>query len=687
MTRLSPPDRRLELSHAVNRLSDAVLRGNTASEILQSLVDIAGSTLGVDRAAIYDVRLSRGTAVALCEWVPGAPAVSIPKNTYALTTFPTAARELARSGEWLQSGRTAVHPVLAADGADALLHGQLGIQRLLWYPFGRYTDGSYLLVFNQITEDRGWTPDEIEFVSGVASQTSLALMKVALLRERERTEGELRTSENRFRLFFDATPSMFFTVDRTGAVRSMNAFAEHHLGYAAAELLDTSVLGIVHPDDRGAVTRHLGACFEDPGDVREIAFRKIRKDGGVMWVKETARVVAGPDGATAFIVCEDVTESRAHEEAARQAETKAHVKDEFMAMLGHELRNPLAPIVTALEILRHRGHDDEELELIERQVAHLRRLVDDLLDVSRITRGQVELHMETVDIAAVAAQAAEVARPLFLEKHQVLTVDVPAGLVVVGDHARLVQSLTNLLTNAAKFSDEGAETRLSADRCGDRVVIHVRDRGKGIEAEMLDRIFDLFEQRGQAADRAQRGLGLGLTIVRNLVTLHGGTVHAESEGPGKGTAVVVDLPASADTSQPQRRSSTDRARPATEPDRERSVLIVDDNEDARRSLSRLLRTYGFEVAAVSDGPAALTAAGALRPRVVLVDIGLPGMDGYELASELRRAWPDGQHLIAITGYGQPTDLIRSRHAGFSAHLVKPVEIDELLPLLERATAG
>jgi PAS domain S-box-containing protein len=684
MSHLASPDRRLELSHAVNRLSDAVLRGNTEGEILQSLVDIAGSTLGVDRAAIYDVGLSRGTAIALCEWVPDATRVPTPTSSYSLSLFPTAARELARSGEWLQSGRAAVHPVLAADGADTLLHEQMSIQRLLWYPFGRYHDGSYLLVFNQVIEDRGWTPEEIEFVAGVASQTSLALMKVALLRQRERTEAELRTSENRFRLFYDATPSMFFTVDRSGAVRSVNAFAEQHLGYTAVELLDTNVLAIVHPDDRNLVKRHLAALFDEPGDVRHIAFRKIRRDGAVMWVKETARVAPGPDGPTAFIVCEDVTEARAHEEAAREAETKAHFKDEFMAMLGHELRNPLAPIVTALEILRHRGPEDEELELIERQVAHLRRLVDDLLDVSRITRGRVELHMEAVDIAAVAAQAAEVARPLFQEKHQVLTVDVPAGLIVVGDHARLVQSLTNLLTNAAKFSADREETHLSAERCGDRVVIRVRDRGKGIEAEMLDRVFDLFEQRGQAADRAQSGLGLGLTIVRNLVTLHGGTVHAESDGPGKGTAVVIELPASIEASRPSARSSADRARPATEPDRERSVLIVDDNEDARRSLSRLLRAYGFEVTAVSDGPAALAAAKRLNPRVVLVDIGLPGMDGYELAGALRRAHP-AQELIAITGYGQPTDLVRSRHAGFAAHLVKPVELETLLPLLERAT--
>ena len=210
------------------------------------------------------------------------------------------------------------------------------------------------------------------------------------------------------------------------------------------------------------------------------------------------------------------------------------------------------------------------------------------------------------------------------------------------------------------------------------------DHGEGIEPEMLDRVFDLFVQRGQDADRAQSGLGLGLTIVRNLVTLHGGTVRAKSEGRGKGTVVVVEIPAVTAESPPSARSSSDRARLIGDSDPARSILIVDDNEDVRRSLCRLLQVCGFQATAVGDGPAALTAAAAIRPRVVLVDIGLPGMDGYELARQLRIAHPVGQQLIAITGYGQPSDRIRSRDAGFVAHLVKPVEIETLLPLLETA---
>jgi two-component system CheB/CheR fusion protein len=676
-------ERRLELSHAVNRLSEAILRGDNTPDVLQSLVDIAGPVLHADRALIYDIQLTTQLAVALCEWLRPGSDVAPTKAAYPLRLFETATIEICRTGAALESSRSAVHPLLAADGADALLHGQMSINRLLWYPFGQRADGCYLLVFNQVTQDREWDADDLDFVHIVASLVSLGLMKLELIREREQSDDELRRSETRFRLFYDSTPSMFFTVDAAGAVRSVNQYACQHLGYPVDELLGQSVLQIVHPEDRNAVMQHLAACFNEPGVVREQSFRKICKDGSTMWVNETTRVAESPDGANALIVCADITESRAHEEAARRAESKAHDKDEFMAMLGHELRNPLTPIVTALEILRRRGHNDDELELIDRQVSHLRRLVDDLLDVSRITRGKVELHTEHIELSVVAAQAVEVARPLFQRKRQRLTVDMAArGLAVNADPSRLVQAFANLLTNAAKFSDEGTDVFLSAERHGDRIVAQVRDQGEGIEPEMLDRVFDLFVQRGQPADRAQSGLGLGLTIVRNLITLHGGTVRANSDGRGKGTVVVVDLPIAQELTIPSRRSQPGTTGRALHGGAPRNILVVDDNEDVRRSLCRLLGLHGYQAIGAGDGPSALKIAEDLKPRVVLVDIGLPGMDGYEFARQLQRTQPDGSRLIAITGYGQPSDRARSHDAGFIAHLVKPVDIDTLLPLLE-----
>jgi PAS domain S-box-containing protein len=533
--------------------------------------------------------------------------------------------------------------------------------------------GSFAMYYD---EPRSPNDDELRLIESAADVARIAI-------ERERAQEALRQSEARHRLLYDNTPSMFFTIDVDGIVRGVNRFATEHLGYSAEELVGQSVLRVVHPQDHVVVKNHLEACFADPGTVHVLSFRKIRKNGSMIWVKEVTRVVDGPDGASALIICEDVTEARAHEEAARRAATDVHHKDEFMAMLGHELRNPLSPIVTALEILRRRGLVDPELEVIDRQVSHLRRLVDDLLDVSRITRGKVELHKERVELAVVASQAVEVARPVFQRKRQTLRVAfAPRGLAVDADPARLVQAFANLLTNAGKYSEEGTDVHFSAERQGDRIVVRVRDQGEGIEPEMLDRVFDLFVQRPQPPDRAQSGLGLGLTIVRNLIALHGGTVRALSEGRGKGTTVEADLPAAAGEPQlPTMSFAAGSANRAPGPETGVSVLVVDDNEDVRESLCKLLTLLGYRASSVHDGPSALQMADRIKPQVAMVDIGLPGMDGYEVARRLRRAHPTGLRLVAVTGYGQESDRARSHEAGFDAHLVKPIDLDALLPQL------
>lgn len=685
MLTITTPERRFELSRAVNQLCEASLRGDT-SDVLQSLVDVAGPAVRADRASIYDIQLPAERAIGLYEWLRPDVEITPTKGTYPLDVFGPVPREIARTWAPFESSCDDVPPLLAPGRGHRPAIDTMRIRRLLCHPIRRRDDGYFLLSFDQVFENEPWTPEERGFVKIAAAHIDLALMKLELVRQRERAEAELRTSERRFRQFYDSTPSMFFTVDRDGVVRGMNHYATHHLGYNEAELVGRGVLEIVHPNDRAGVQHHFDACFDDPGMVSELSFRKICKDGTTVWVKETMRVADGPDGVTAFIVCDDITEARAHEEAARQAENKAHDRDEFMAMLGHELRNPLTPIVTALDILRRRGHADDELELIDRQVSHLRRLVDDLLDVSRITRGKVELNLEAVEMAVVAAQAVEVARPLFHGKRQSLHVDVASrGLRVIGDVTRLVQAFANLLTNAAKFSGEGQRIFFAAERSGDRVRVEVRDDGEGIDPGMLDRVFDLFVQRIQSADRAQSGLGLGLTIVRNLITLHGGTVRASSEGRGKGTVVTVDLPLATDIDVSGERSASGTAELTPRVAAARKILVVDDNDDVRTSLCRLLDLCGYHAIGARDAATALSAAQELNPRVVLVDIGLPGMDGYELARQLRRAQPNGPQLVAITGYGQPSDRARSRDAGFVAHLVKPIDIDKLLPLLDPLT--
>jgi len=675
-------EHRLALSRAVNRLCEAILRAETTSEMLQSLVDIAGPVLRADRAHIYDVRYREGVAAPLVEWIGARSGAIARVGPYALADFGNRAEEFAQREAPIESSLDAVDDYLRSTGADRVLHGQRGVKRALAIPLHRRADGYFVLSLHRVFTEEPWSAAERSFVHTVGAHVELGLMKLDLLRERERAANELREAERRLRAFYDATPSMFFAVDRAGTVRALNHYAVERLGYDSQALVGGSVLRVVHPDDRDAVAAHLAASFDEPGRVREISFRKVRRDGTIMWVRELLRVAEGPDGETAFIACDDVTEARANAEAARQAESRAHDRDEFMAMLGHELRNPLAPIVTALDILRRRGRDDEEIELIDRQVSHLRRLVDDLLDISRITRGRVELNQEPIELAVVAAQAIEVAQPFLDGRRQSIQVDVaPRGLLVLADRTRLVQALVNLLHNAAKFSGEGQTVYLSAARREDRVVVAVRDEGEGIAPEMLGAIFDLFEQRAQRSDRVQSGLGLGLTIVRNLVELHGGSVRAHSAGRGHGSTIELELPLADESSVAIRRHSGGTSDAIAGDHSERCVLVVDDNDDVRRSLCNLLELYGYPVVGVGDGPAALQAAETLLPRVVLIDIGLPGMDGYTLARELLRRHPAGPQLVAISGYGQPSDRARSAAAGFAAHLVKPIDIDHLLPWL------
>jgi signal transduction histidine kinase len=363
-------------------------------------------------------------------------------------------------------------------------------------------------------------------------------------------------------------------------------------------------------------------------------------------------------------------------------------KDEFLAMLAHELRNPLAPVRNGLHVLRLRAAADPEVdrlaEMLTRQVGQIVRLVDDLLDVSRITRGTVPLRRERVDLAAVVDQAVEAARPLLdARRHRLTVTAAPEPIHVDADPARLAQVIGNILNNAGKYMDEGGRAWLETRREGDEAVIAVRDAGVGISAEMLPRVFDLFTQADGTLDRSQGGLGVGLTLVRRLVEMHGGTVHAASPGPGRGSEFVVRLPALPATAGPARARPADPEPPPPSP-RPRRILVVDDNVDSADSLATLLELSGHQVRTAYGGAAALEAAESHRPEVVLLDIGLPGMDGYEVARRLRGGTTSaGVTLVALTGYGQDTDRRRTQEAGFDHHLVKPVNPDELARLLAK----
>jgi signal transduction histidine kinase len=377
----------------------------------------------------------------------------------------------------------------------------------------------------------------------------------------------------------------------------------------------------------------------------------------------------------------DAENQRRMEEALREADQR---KDEFLAMLAHELRNPLGAIANAARVIRGRMAQgraaDRPLEILERQIGNCARLLDDLLDVSRITRGLLQLRRETVALDAVLQSAVDSQRATIDAAGHRLILRMPQPPILLEvDPTRLEQVVANLLDNAAKYTPRGGEIELAAERSGGEVVVRVRDNGIGIPPDLLPRVFDLFVQEHQSLARTQGGLGLGLTLVRKLVEMHGGSVEARSPGPGHGSVFLVRLPA---RTEPRDGAATrDRAVPAV-PAARRRILLVEDNADAAEVLAEYLESLGHEVTVAHDGPAALEAAARVHPEIALLDIGLPGMDGYEVGRRLRQdAGTGGPVLVALTGYGQEEDRKRSRDSGFAHHLTKPFEAAALERLL------
>jgi signal transduction histidine kinase len=381
--------------------------------------------------------------------------------------------------------------------------------------------------------------------------------------------------------------------------------------------------------------------------------------------------------------------ARAEAEAARAVLAEAdRRKDEFLAMLAHELRNPLAAVAGALEVARRTDAPEDHQwarEVTARQVRHLSRLIDDLLDISRINLGKIHLRKEPADLALAIEHAAETVRPLMDAKRHDFAIELgQAPLWVEGDPTRLEQILVNLLTNAAKYTEEGGTIRLAAGLQGGQVTVAVTDTGVGIPEELRGRIFEMFAQVDQTTGRSQGGLGIGLTLVKELVRLHGGTIRVEGRADGPGSAFIIGLPARPSACV----EGASGGSPAPAAPAALRILIVDDNRDAAHALARVLEADGHEVQTAGDGPSALELAPAFRPDVALLDIGLPGdLDGHEVARRLRSlAGPNRIALIAISGYGQETDRERSLAAGCAHHLVKPVDIEALLAILASEAA-
>jgi PAS domain S-box-containing protein len=504
------------------------------------------------------------------------------------------------------------------------------------------------------------------------------------LTERRRQEEILRESEERFRLLMEGVKDYaIFMLDAEGKIASWNSGAELIKGYRAEEVLGRH-FSIFYPADaiaRGWPEHELRMAqsegrFEDEG-------WRVRKDGSTFWANVIITPLYGGDKQLRGFakITRDLTE-RKRVEMLEEADLR---RNEFLAMLSHELRNPLAPIRNALSVMRMSGVNESALSwartVLDRQVEHLSRLVDDLLDVSRIAIGKITLQREPLDIARVVASAVESSQPLIDSREHILEVLLPdEPLRIEGDLTRLSQVVLNLLNNAAKFTPKGGHLRLTVEREGEMAAIRVHDTGIGISADLLPNVFDLFTQGDRSLDRTQGGLGIGLTMVQRLVKLHGGSVEVRSEGSGLGSEFVVRLPLLAVPAQappPQRTGS----RPASS----RRVLVVDDNQDATETLELLLQLWGHEVQSALNGPEALARAAEFRPEIILLDIGLPGMSGYEVARQLREL-PGFRDvfIVAVTGYGQDSDRIHSKEAGFGHHLVKPVQPEVLQELIASA---
>jgi PAS domain S-box-containing protein len=519
-----------------------------------------------------------------------------------------------------------------------------------------------------------WKPEEVELLGEVSARIYVQL-------DRARAEQTLRQSELRYRSLAAVLTNVPCIVDPVGRFLAPQPAWNRYTGQSFEQSRDFGWFDAVHPEDREPARQAWTDALHarKPYEVRVRLWNEATRD----FRHVIARAVPLLD-ATGMIrewvgACTDIHEETEQARALLEADRR---KDEFLATLAHELRNPLAPIRNGLHIMKLTGKAEGAVanvyQMLDRQVNHLVRLVDDLMEVSRITRGRVELRKEHTDVQAVIHTAIETSRPYIDEAGHRLELSLPAEpLRIEGDMMRLAQVITNLLNNAAKYTDRGGRILLTARREGSAAVISVRDNGRGISADMLPRVFDLFAQAAPGHDYSRGGLGIGLTLVRNLVDLHGGSVEARSEGAGRGSEFVVRLPLElAAGGLAETAPGTGAALPS------RRVLVVDDNRDAADSLGVLLTLLGVETRTAHDGIAALEALDEFEPSVVLLDLAMPVMDGYEVAQRMRQH-PHGRHvtLVAVTGWSLDRDRLRSAAYGFDGHLVKPVDVDVLRKLL------
>ncbi|KQQ97517.1 hypothetical protein ASF77_06175 [Massilia sp. Leaf139] len=659
---------------ALVRLTDMVRDATAAQDIVNGACRILGETLGASRVGFAVANAADETVRLDGNWqLPGA--ASLPE-TINLRAFGDFIDDL-RAGAAVAIDDVALDP-RTAHAAQALAE----LDSVAFIDLPVIEDGRLVaLVYVNSAEARTWSPDDVALVREVAERTRTAS-------ERLRNADALAASEAKFRTIANAMPQMVWSTLPDGFHDYYNARWYDFTGVVPGETDGERWADMFHADDREEAWARWSHSLAT-GDTYEVQYRLRHRSGVYRWV--LGRALAVRDDAGRIIrwmgTCTDIHDQKLAENELRQANQR---KDEFLAMLAHELRNPLAPISTAAQVMRLRHHDADYVkrasDIIGRQVRHMTDLVDDLLDVSRVTRGLVQMAREPVDLKLVVNSALEQARPLIEARHHALDVHVdgePAW--VSGDRTRLTQAVSNLLNNAAKYTQQHGRIEVTLQLADGQASLAVRDNGSGIAPSLLPHVFDLFTQGERTPDRAQGGLGLGLALVKSIAAHHGGSVRADSGGAGQGSSFTIALPLIAPPALEAAAGAGAGAQP--QPVAPRRIVIVDDNRDAGASLASALEARGHGIALFDDAQSLLDAAELGPVDAYILDIGLPGIDGYQLARRLRQNAGGAQALlVALTGYGQAHDFTLSKAAGFDHHLVKPADLEQLDRILAAVPA-
>ncbi|WP_334188932.1 PAS domain-containing protein [Noviherbaspirillum sp.] len=649
------------------RLSDVFRDSSSPQDVIFGASALLGETLGVSRVGYGTIDPDAETITVERDW--NGPGVQTLAGTLSLRDYGSFIDDM-KLGKFI-----AIDDVEAdhrtREAATALKRRSVGS----FVNFPVIERGKLVAaIFINHAQARNWSKEELELIRDVAERTRTAS-------ERMRTESAMRVSEAKFRTIADAMPQIVWSTMPNGQTDYFNQKWYEFTGEPWSPASGTE-WNALHPDDRErawSVWQHSAST----GETYEVQYRLRHHSGQYKWILARALPLRDDSGVILrwMGTCTDIDTQKNVEDEWKHASQR---KDEFLAMLAHELRNPLAPISTAAQLLKMQGADERRIhrasDIITRQVKHMTDLVDDLLDVSRVTRGLVQLEKEDLDLRTIINGAVEQSRPLLEARQHGLVLHIPSAQAYInGDKTRLVQAIANLLNNAAKYTPQRGEIALLIDVQKTQVKISVTDNGVGMASELIPYVFELFTQAERTPDRAQGGLGLGLALVKSIATLHGGAVLAASPGAGKGSTFTIILPLVKPEKTKVVAAPTEKIANVAKPVR---IMLVDDNQDAALSLSALLEAAGHHVLVFEDARSALDVVDEQDIQVFVLDIGLPDIDGFELARRLRaNPKTENKVLIALTGYGQAHDRVLSKTAGFDYHFVKPIDTMQLTQIL------